>query len=173
MVILWFSVDFSIPVNPISFSAKELSQESTTRFHLDGPWPQWWKERMFGDHFSCTEGDDQEDWTCNWIQSLWGDQNKKNHSYPKWEYKMKNVSRVWYIFLKSKLYDNSKNYFSKILGLGPCPLTTISFERSILEKMSESRPPFFNFRGGLLSIIFQKNHSKCLKTAIFPLKVCL
>ena len=32
--------------------------------------------------------------------------------------------------------------------------------------MAESRPPlFFNFRGGLLSY-----HSKCLKTAIFPLK---
>ena len=55
------------------------------------------------------------------------------HSYPKWEYK-KNVSEVWYIYLKSKLYDNSKNYFSKIVGLGPCPLTNISFERSILEK---------------------------------------
>ena len=41
---------------------------------------------------------------------------------------------VWYTFLKSKLYDNSKNYFSKNLGLAPCPLTTISFERSILEK---------------------------------------
>jgi len=31
--------------------------------------------------------------------------------------------------------------------------------------MSESRPPlFFNFNGGLLSSIFSKNHSKCLKT---------
>ena len=30
--------------------------------------------------------------------------------------------------------------------------------------MSESRPPlFFNFNGGLLSSIFSKNHSKCLK----------
>ena len=56
------------------------------------------------------------------------------HSYPKWEYKIKNVSEVWYIFLKSKLYDNSKNYFSKIFGLAPYQLTIISFERSILEK---------------------------------------
>ena len=38
--------------------------------------------------------------------------------------------------------------------------------------MSESRPPlFFNFRGGLLSSIFSKNHSKCLKMAIYGLKV--
>ena len=37
--------------------------------------------------------------------------------------------------------------------------------------MSESRPPlFFNFRGGLLSSIFPKKSSKCLKTAILPLK---
>ena len=35
------------------------------------------------------------------------------------------------------------------------------------EKMAESRPPlFFNFRGGLLSSIFAKNHSKSLKTGI-------
>ena len=40
------------------------------------------------------------------------------HSYPKWEYKIKNVLEVCYIFLKSKLYDNSKKYL-KILGLGP------------------------------------------------------
>ena len=31
---------------------------------------------------------------------------KITHSYPKWEYKTKNISKVWYIFLKSKLYDN-------------------------------------------------------------------
>ena len=38
------------------------------------------------------------------------------------------------------------------------------------EKMAESRPPlFFNFRGGLLSSIFSKNHSKGLKTEIFTL----
>ena len=60
--------------------------------------------------------------------------NLVTHSYPKWEYKIKNVSEVWYIFLKSKFYDNSKNYFLKILGLAPCPLTPISFDRSILEK---------------------------------------
>ena len=37
--------------------------------------------------------------------------------------------------------------------------------------MEESRPLlFFNFRGGLLSSIFPKNSSKCLKTAILPLK---
>ena len=36
----------------------------------------------------------------------------------------------------------------------------------VIEK--ESRPPlFFNFRGGLLFIIFSKNHSKGLKTAFF------
>ena len=57
-----------------------------------------------------------------------------DHSYPKWEYKIKNVSEVCYIFLKSKLYDDSKKYFSKIFGLGPSPLTPVSFERSILEK---------------------------------------
>ena len=63
-----------------------------------------------------------------------------------------------YIFLKSKLYDNSKKYFSKIFGLGPSPLTPVSFE------IAESRPPlFFNFRGGLLSSLLP---SKCLKTAI-------
>ena len=40
------------------------------------------------------------------------------------------------------------------------------------EKMKESRPPlFFNFKGGLLSSIFSKNHSKCLKMAIYGLKV--
>ena len=33
--------------------------------------------------------------------------------------------------------------------------------------MADSRPPlFFNFRGGLLSSLFHKNPSKCLKTAI-------
>ena len=38
--------------------------------------------------------------------------------------------------------------------------------------MPESRPPlFFNFRGGLLSSLFSKNPSKCLKTAIFPQKL--
>ena len=37
--------------------------------------------------------------------------------------------------------------------------------------MEESRPLlFFNFRGGLLSSIFPKKSSKCLKTAILPLK---
>ena len=37
--------------------------------------------------------------------------------------------------------------------------------------MAEIKPPlFFNFRGGLLSSLFSKNPSKCLKTAIFPLK---
>ena len=45
-----------------------------------------------------------------------------HHSYPKWEYKIKIISKVWYIFLKSKLYDNSKKYFSKILGLNPSPI---------------------------------------------------
>ena len=40
------------------------------------------------------------------------------------------------------------------------------------EKMSESRPPlFFNFNEGLLSSIFSKNPSKCLESAIFPLKL--
>ena len=68
-----------------------------------------------------------------------------SHSYPKWEYKIKNVSEACYIYLKSKLYDNSKKYFSKIFGLGPTPLTPVSFDRSILEK---------NVRGGLLSKIF-------------------
>ena len=38
--------------------------------------------------------------------------------------------------------------------------------------MAESIPPlFFNFRGGLLSPLFSKNPSKCLKTAIFPQKL--
>ena len=91
-----------------------------------------------------------------------------SHSYPKWEYKIKNVSEVCYIFLKSKLYDNSKKYFLKIFGLGPSPLTPISFETSILEK--NVRKLFFNFRGGLLSKKFSKNLSKCLKTVIFLLK---
>ena len=40
------------------------------------------------------------------------------------------------------------------------------------EKMEESRPPlFFNFKGGPLSSIFSQNHSKCLKMAIYGLKV--
>ena len=99
---------------------------------------------------------------------------KEQHSYPKWEYKIKNVSEVRYIFLESKLYDNSKNYFLKILGLAPCPLTPYLLKEASQKKMSESRPPlFFNFRGGLLSLIFSKNHSKCLKTVFFPLKFCL
>ena len=39
------------------------------------------------------------------------------HSYPKWEYKIKkNVSKVWYIFLKSKFYDNFKKYFLSFLS---------------------------------------------------------
>ena len=43
--------------------------------------------------------------------------------------------------------------------------------KSLIRKMDESRPLlFFNFRGGLLSSIFPKKSSKCLKTAILPLK---
>merc|ERR1719378_770059 len=68
------------------------------------------------------------------------------HSYPKWEYKTKNVSEVRCTFLKSKLYDNSKNYFSKIPGLGPCPLTTVSFERSI--KCQKVDPHYFSILEG-------------------------
>ena len=75
------------------------------------------------------------------------------HSYPKWEYKIKNVSKVRYIFLKSKLYDNSKNYFSKILGLAPC-LVLRPLEW-FFEKIKESRPPLkLKNNGGLLSDIF-------------------
>ena len=40
------------------------------------------------------------------------------------------------------------------------------------EKSEESRPPLkLKNNGGLLSPIFSKNHSKCLKTAILPLKL--
>ena len=39
--------------------------------------------------------------------------------------------------------------------------------KSLIRKMDESRPLlFFNFRGGLLSSIFPKKSSKCLKMAI-------
>ena len=74
-------------------------------------------------------------------------------------------SRQCYIFLRAIFCPKKKN---ENVCLGKkAPLSTISFERSILEKKAESRPPlFFNFRGGLLSIIFPKKHSKCLKTAI-------
>ena len=41
-----------------------------------------------------------------------------------------------------------------------------------LEKMAESRPPKIgHFRGGLLSVIFSKKHSKSLKTAFFGSEV--
>ena len=41
---------------------------------------------------------------------------------------------------------HSKNYFSKIFGLAPPPLTNISFERSILEKnVRKQTPIIFQF----------------------------
>ena len=75
--------------------------------------------------------------------------------------------RVWYIFLKAIFCPKKEKVILKIFRWEKHPLTTISFEISILE----SRPPlFFNFRGGLLSSLLSKNPSKCLKTSIIPLK---
>ena len=70
----------------------------------------------------------------------------------------KKVLEVCCIFLKSKVYDNSKKYFSKILGLGLSPLEHHIFLKK--HPREKCRPPlFFNFNGGLLSSIVSKNHS--------------
>merc|ERR1712131_215254 len=46
-------------------------------------------------------------------------------------------------------------------------MTKKSVLECFFEKMSESRPPKIgHFRGGLLSAIFSKNHSKCLKSTL-------
>ena len=66
---------------------------------------------------------------------------KGYHSYPKWEYKIKNVSEVWCIFLKSKFYDNSKKHFSKILGLAPSPINPIIFWKKHPRKKYEIVDP--------------------------------
>ena len=49
------------------------------------------------------------------------------HSVPKWVYKKINSSEVWCIFLKTKLYDNSKKSFLKIFRWHPSPLDTCIF----------------------------------------------
>ena len=91
--------------------------------------------------------------------------NLLSHSYPKWEYKIKNVLEVWCIFLKSNLKLQFQKHFSKILGLAPSPLDPhIFWKKHPRKKCPKVDPNWF-------SLIFSKNHSKCLKTAIFPLKI--
>ena len=87
------------------------------------------------------------------------------HSYPKWEFEIKNVSEVWCIFLKSKLYDSSKKHFLKILGLAQSPLDPHIFCKKHPRKICQKVDLHY------FSISFSKNHSKCLKTAIFPLEI--
>ena len=62
-----------------------------------------------------------------------------------------------------------KSDFWKFLHYVWAPLQNVSFER--IRKMLEWRPPlFFNFRRSLHSSLFSINPSKCLITAILPLK---
>ena len=79
---------------------------------------------------------------------------------------------MWCIFLKSKLNDNSKKYFSKIFGLGPSPLDHhIFWKKHPREKCQKVNPHYFSILFSTFFTFFSKNPSKCLKTAIFPLKL--
>ena len=65
----------------------------------------------------------------------WSQCNKKwlllTHSGPERVYKKINSSEVWCIFLKTKLYDNSKKFFLKIFAVHPRPLDTCIFWKII------------------------------------------
>ena len=86
---------------------------------------------------------------------LW---NNHCHSYSKWEYKIKNVSKVWYIFLKNKLYDNSKNYFSKILGLAPLPADHHIFWKKHPRKKCQNVDHYFSILEGVYFLPFFKRY---------------
>ena len=80
---------------------------------------------------------------------------------------------MWYIFLKSKLYENSKNCFLKIFSLhpSPLPLRPVSFEWSILEKNGN----YFSILEGVYFLHFfpktPLSASKQLRTAFLPLNL--
>ena len=110
------------------------------------------------------------DLTSHWLNSYyWTFQ----HSVPEQVYKKINSSEVWCIFLKTKLYDNSKkcslkNHSKCLKWQFPLKISTFSpfwgFRGKIavlrhlegfLEKSEESRPPLkLKNNGGLLSAIF-------------------
>ena len=66
-------------------------------------------------------------------------------------------SRVWHIFLKAN-FSPEKDVNLKMFGWEKSPLEYHIFWKK--------HPRKNDFRGGLLSSLFSKNHSNCLKTAI-------
>ena len=79
------------------------------------------------------------------------------------------ITKKWIAQRCVAYFWRPKSVFWKFLHYIQAPLTPVSFERNRQkDRMTESRPPlFFNFRGGILSSLLSKNHSKCLKMAIY------
>ena len=77
------------------------------------------------------------------------------HSGPERFSKKINSSEVWYIFLKTKLYDNSKKCFLKIFALHPSPLDTCIFwKKHPREKCQKVDPNYFSILDGVYFLYF-------------------
>ena len=77
------------------------------------------------------------------------------HSVPERVSKKINSSEVWYIFLATKLYDNSKKCFLKIFALHPSPLDTCIFwKKHPREKCQKVDPNYFSILDGVYFLHF-------------------
>ena len=96
-------------------------------------------------------------------------------SVPERVYKKINSSEVWCIFLKTKLYDNSKKCFLKIFALHPSPLDTCIFRKKHpREKCQKVDPHYFSILEGVYFLpFFSKKHSKTDKRWKSPFSAVL
>ena len=125
-IIFGLMLNINCSLNWISIKIESLSQLNILAITsiLGKGWKLWIKNK--------------ETWGLKWVYSqLQGTVLLKVGS------KFERSSRVWYIFLKAFFCPKKQTQIWKCLIVKKSPLSIISFERIILEKMAEIRFPLF------------------------------